>query len=151
MPATKAQQKAQNKWISKAYDRINLTVEKGKREVIRAHAAEWDGGSVNAFINRAIDETMERDKAFEAPARPVERAEGCGGICEKPLIAAQRARESKATRNEGGEVVTEVMTDKQFKTILEMVNMILDGCKNLDEAKEKVAKLIEDQSGKKDD
>ena len=43
------------------------------------------------------------------------------------------------------------MTDKQFKTILEMVNMILDGCKDLAEAKEKVKKLIQDQSdGKKD-
>lgn len=44
----------------------------------------------------------------------------------------------------------EVMTDKQFKTILEMVDMILDGCKDLEEAKKKVRKLIENQSGKKD-
>lgn len=43
------------------------------------------------------------------------------------------------------------MTDKQFKTILEMVDMILDGCKDLAEAKEKVQKLIENQSNKKDD
>ena len=61
MAVSKAQQVATNKWIAKAYDRINLTVEKGKREVIKAHAAQKDGGSVNAFINRAIDETMERD------------------------------------------------------------------------------------------
>ena len=44
----------------------------------------------------------------------------------------------------------EVMTDKQFKTILEMVDMILDGCKDLEEAKKKVRKLIENQCGKKD-
>ena len=61
MPATKAHIKATNKWMAKAYDRINLTVEKGKRDIIKAHAAQNDGGSVNAFINRAIDETMERD------------------------------------------------------------------------------------------
>ena len=42
----------------------------------------------------------------------------------------------------------EVMTDKQFKTILEMVDMILDGCKDLEEAKKKVQKLIENQSSK---
>ncbi len=42
--------------------------------------------------------------------------------------------------------MNEVMTDKQFKTILEMVDMILDGCKDLAEAKEKVKKLIENQS-----
>lgn len=47
--------------------------------------------------------------------------------------------------------MTDVMTDKQFTTILEMVDMILDGCKDLDEAKQKVQKLIENQSGKKED
>lgn len=44
--------------------------------------------------------------------------------------------------------MTEVMTDTQFKTILEMVNMILDGCKDLAEAKEKVQKLIDNQGEK---
>lgn len=44
--------------------------------------------------------------------------------------------------------MAEVMTDKQFRTILEMVDMILDGCKDLEEAKKKVQKLIENQSGK---
>ena len=61
MAVSKAQQAATNKWIAKAYDRINLTVEKGKRDVIKAHAGLKDGGSVNAFINRAIDEAMEND------------------------------------------------------------------------------------------
>ncbi len=37
------------------------------------------------------------------------------------------------------------MTDKQFRTILEMVDMILDGCKNLEEAKKKIQKLIDNQ------
>lgn len=40
------------------------------------------------------------------------------------------------------------MTDKQFKTILEMFDMILDGCEDLEEAKKKVQKLIENQSNK---
>lgn len=44
--------------------------------------------------------------------------------------------------------MVEVMTDKQFRTILEMVDMILDGCKDLEEAKKKVQKLIENQSNK---
>ena len=47
--------------------------------------------------------------------------------------------------------MTDVMTDKQFKTILEMVDMILDGCKDLDEAKKKVQKLIEKKSDKKEE
>lgn len=65
MPVSKAQQKAVNAYMAKNYDRINLTVEKGKRDIIKAHAAQNDGGSVNAFINRAIDETMKRDAEKE--------------------------------------------------------------------------------------
>lgn len=42
----------------------------------------------------------------------------------------------------------ENMTDKQFKTILEMFGMILDGCKDLDEAKEKVNKLLDEKKNK---
>ncbi|MEH2935036.1 hypothetical protein [Acutalibacter sp. JLR.KK004] len=45
----------------------------------------------------------------------------------------------------------DAMTDKQFKTILEMVDMILDGCKDLEEAKQKVQKLIDNQQGKKEE
>lgn len=62
MPASKAQQKATNKYIAKAYDRINLTVPKGKKDAIQAHA-EAHSESVNGFINRAISEAMERDGA----------------------------------------------------------------------------------------
>lgn len=51
-----------NNWIAEKLDRINLTVPKGQKEQIKAHA-EACGESVNAFINRAIDETMERDGA----------------------------------------------------------------------------------------
>lgn len=57
----KASTRAQNKYILKAYDRINLTVMKGQKDIIKAHAEER-GESVNGFINRAIEETMERDK-----------------------------------------------------------------------------------------
>ena len=49
-----------NKFIAKAYDRINLTVPKGKKDTIQAHA-EAQGQSVNGFINSAIDEKIERD------------------------------------------------------------------------------------------
>lgn len=66
MPATKAQQRAVNKYMAANYDRINLTIPKGQKEIIKAHAALKDGGSVNAFINRAIDETIERDAQGKA-------------------------------------------------------------------------------------
>lgn len=57
----KASTKAQNKYIAKAYDRINLTMPKGKKDAVQDHAAKH-GQSVNAFINAAIDEKMERDQ-----------------------------------------------------------------------------------------
>lgn len=42
----------------------------------------------------------------------------------------------------------DIMTDKQFKIILEMINMILDGCSDLEEAKNKVKRLLEEQKNK---
>lgn len=60
MPASKAQQRAVNKYVKDKYDRILLTMPKGQKEIIQAHAAA-QGESVNGFINRAVDETMERD------------------------------------------------------------------------------------------
>ena len=50
-----------NRFIAQSYDRINLTVPKGDRKTIKEHADEFDGGSVNGFIQRAIKETMQRD------------------------------------------------------------------------------------------
>lgn len=62
-----AERKAQwqNDYIAKTYDRINLTIPKGQKNIIKAHADEHDGGSVNAFINRAITNQMERDNTQE--------------------------------------------------------------------------------------
>ncbi len=54
-----AQRKATNKYLEK-FDEIRTRVPKGRKEIIQAHA-EAQGESVNGFINRAIDETMERD------------------------------------------------------------------------------------------
>lgn len=64
MAISKAQQRATANYVKKAYDRIDVKVQKGKKDVIQAHA-ESCGESVNAFINRAITETMERDQPAE--------------------------------------------------------------------------------------
>ena len=58
-PASKAQQKAVNKYMKENYDRINLLLPKGKKAVIQDFAAAH-GESVNGFINRAVDEAMAR-------------------------------------------------------------------------------------------
>lgn len=47
-----------NKWNDKAYDRINLTVPKGQKDVIKEFA-EANGESVNGYINRLIFSDME--------------------------------------------------------------------------------------------
>ena len=56
-PASKAQQKAVNKYMKENYDRINLLLPKGKKAIIQDYAASH-GESVNGFINRAVDEAM---------------------------------------------------------------------------------------------
>ncbi len=62
MPASKAQQKAVNKYVKANYDLYQIKMPKGKKAAIKAHA-EAHSESVNGFINRAIQETMERDSA----------------------------------------------------------------------------------------
>lgn len=52
---------AKNRWNEKNYDRINLTVPKGEKDKIKAHAQNM-GESTNEFIKRAIKITMESDK-----------------------------------------------------------------------------------------
>ena len=59
---TPAQKRAQKSYMEKfAVARVRMEPE--KMEAVKAHAAKTDGGSVNAFINRAIDEAMEREGA----------------------------------------------------------------------------------------
>ena len=64
MPVSKAQQKAVSKYMKENYDELKVRIPKGHKETIKAHA-EAQGESLNAFINRAIVETMERDNAGE--------------------------------------------------------------------------------------
>ena len=58
---TEAQKKSAQKWDTANLDRVSVAMPKGKKDIIKAHA-EAHSESVNGFINRAIDETMERDK-----------------------------------------------------------------------------------------
>ena len=48
------------RYEDKAYDKVLVRFPKGKKDIIKAHA-EKNGESVNGFVNRAIDETMQRD------------------------------------------------------------------------------------------
>jgi len=57
-----SQTRAKNKYNAKAYDSLRIVVKKGRKDILKAHA-ESCGESLNGFVNRAIDETIERDNA----------------------------------------------------------------------------------------
>ena len=56
---TEAQKRAQKKYMEK-FERINVNIDPDKKARIKDHV-KHTGESVNTFINRAIDEAMERD------------------------------------------------------------------------------------------
>ena len=60
MPVSRAQQEATARYEAKVYDKVLVRLPKGHKAEIQAHA-EARGESVNGFIGRAIDETMERE------------------------------------------------------------------------------------------
>lgn len=87
----KASTRAQNKYIAKAYDRIQIVTPKGRKEVIQAHAAAR-GESVNGFIGRAITEAMERDSgAGNGTESPSERIPAPGSLTTAALEIATKA------------------------------------------------------------
>ena len=100
MAVSKAQQKAVNKYMAANYDRINLTVPKGRKEEIQAFAAQT-GESVNGFINRAISEAM--GESTRNTPREAAETHGSGDAILTPeaLKTAQDAAEK------AGETVSE--------------------------------------------
>lgn len=59
MAVSKAQRKAIDKWNAK-HDEVRFRVPIGEKEIIQQHAASC-GESTNAFMVRAVRETMARD------------------------------------------------------------------------------------------
>lgn len=60
MTTKESQRKASKKYIAEKLDEVKLRVPKGEREILKKHAEKM-GESVNAFVYRAIIETMKRD------------------------------------------------------------------------------------------
>lgn len=58
---SEARIQANNRYNAKAYDRINIAVPKGAKDIFSEHAKE-QGESLNAFANRALNETMAHDR-----------------------------------------------------------------------------------------
>lgn len=66
-----SQKRAVAKYNAANYDRVELRLEKGQKDVVKAHA-ETQCESLNAFVNRAIGFTIEKDKGS------TEEVAGCG-------------------------------------------------------------------------
>ncbi len=50
-----------NNFAKDNYDRIAFQAKKGKREELKRHIFEFGYKSMNDFINKAVDEKIERD------------------------------------------------------------------------------------------
>jgi predicted HicB family RNase H-like nuclease len=74
MPASKAQQRAVSKYMKENYDELKIRVPKGQKAAIQVHAQRRDE-SLNGFVNRAINETVERD-GDGVSKREAQREEG---------------------------------------------------------------------------
>ena len=57
---TKAQARSAKKYLKETVEDVRIRVPKGQKAVIKAHA-DKNGESMNQFVIRAINETMERD------------------------------------------------------------------------------------------
>ena len=66
---------ANNRYNEKAYDRINVAVPKGVKAKIEEHIKNTADPSVNAFVKRAINETMEKDNIQVLIAKDVPQEE----------------------------------------------------------------------------
>lgn len=60
MSSSNAMKRAVKKYNQEKIDRVPMRVSKGKKAILQEHAAKH-GESLNAFLNRAVDETMARD------------------------------------------------------------------------------------------
>ena len=56
----KTSAEAKNRYRNKTYDRAELVLPKGRKAELQDYAKQR-GESFNGFVNRAIDETIERD------------------------------------------------------------------------------------------
>ena len=67
MSPSDAQRRAIRKYQQEKLEDVKFRVRKGEKQVIQEHAQQ-QGESVNAFLTRAVRDTMERDNAKETPS-----------------------------------------------------------------------------------
>ena len=107
MPVPKANQRAVNKYVKNNYDRINVTMPKGRKDTVKARA-DAQGQSVNAYINTAIEGRIAQEDTGEAGGislspntiKAAQEAAKAAGEAVPVFIA--RAVETQAQRDEAG-------------------------------------------------
>lgn len=61
MAYSQAQNKATQKYVKENYERLYITVKKGQKEKIKTISSKC-GESMNEFIQKSIEERMEREE-----------------------------------------------------------------------------------------
>lgn len=64
MAVSKAQQKAVHKYVKNNYDRLEMTIKKGSKQLIE-DAAQANNESVNGYVKRAVKAQYEADTGKE--------------------------------------------------------------------------------------
>ena len=83
-----------NTWQKENVDRVNLTMPKGRKDEIKAHA-EAQGESVNGFINRAIDHQISQDRR----KGPSEAPESTGWQGVASFLPSKREKGQEMAQN----------------------------------------------------
>ena len=80
-PMTQARRDANKKWndanLKERYDRVQLVLPKGEKDVIKA-AADKSGCSLNAYVVEAIRQRMEREGMSQVATGSTEDSTGDG-------------------------------------------------------------------------
>ena len=115
MPASKAQQKAVNKYVKANYDLFQIKMPKGRKAEIQAAAAAA-GESLNAYINASIAQRMGGDTS-SSPTEAAGAPAGAGAV-SLPSDTLKAAREAAEASGEalpvfvGRAVETQAQRDK---------------------------------------
>lgn len=63
-PLSEARKRANKKWDAENLEQLQVKMKKGMKDKYKTHASSM-GETLNAFANRALKETMERDSASQ--------------------------------------------------------------------------------------
>ena len=103
-----------NQWQKANCDRVNLTLPKGRKAELQAHATA-QGESVNGFIGRAIVETMERD-GIGGPQRAVKLAAVAGAVSSMSP-AALKAVQAAIQPTAAAQMAAASLSPKMLETV----------------------------------